>query len=354
MTELDFQQDLGDLTAALVDVFSESGQEEKLADLIHDSLRSVPHLDVHRDGNAVVSITKLGRTERVVLAGHIDTVPAGDNFPSRRDGDQLFGLGTADMKSGIAVMLRLASALRDSSRDVTYVFYDGEEVEAERNGLLRLSRGHREWLQADFAVLLEPTDALIEGGCQGTMRIDVAVPGVRAHSARSWMGENAIHAAAPVIQILREYEPRRPVVDGLEFREGLNAVGIRGGVAGNVVPDECVVTVNYRFAPDRSEAEAGAHLKELFDGFPITVTDSAAGARPGLDRPAAIAFMSAVGGQARAKFGWTDVALFSALGIPAVNFGPGDPHVAHTRGEWVSMSQIEECERRLAAWLTPS
>ncbi|HVQ18291.1 MAG TPA: succinyl-diaminopimelate desuccinylase, partial [Actinomycetes bacterium] len=304
------------------------------------------------DGDALVARTRLGRPERVLLAGHLDTVPPGDNLPSRKDGDILYGLGSADMKSGVAVMLRLAATLTAPTRDLTFVFYDGEEVEAERNGLLRVCRNNPNWLAADFAVLLEPTDAIVEGGCQGTMRIEVSVAGTRAHSARSWMGDNAIHAAAEVLERLRRYVPRQPLVDGLQFREGLNAVAIRGGVAGNVIPDECVVTVNFRFAPDRSEAEALDHLREVFSGFELTVTDSAPGARPGLGEPAAVQFLAAIGGVPRAKFGWTDVARFSRLQIPAVNYGPGDPHVAHTRGEWVSMTQIRDCERRLTDWLT--
>lgn len=352
VTALDLHQDVDLLTMALVDIFSESGHEAALADLVESALRTVNHLEVQRDGDAVVARTRLDRTERVVLAGHLDTVPAGNNFPSRQDGDTIYGLGSADMKSGVAVMLRLAASLPQPTRDVTYIFYDGEEVEAERNGLLRLSRHQPDWLLGDFAVLLEPTDAIVEGGCQGTMRVEVAVAGVRAHSARSWMGENAIHAASPVLDRLRAYEPRQPVVDGLQFREGLNAVGISGGVAGNVVPDACVVTVNYRFAPDRTPAAAEAHLREVFSGFAVTVTDAAPGARPGLDHPAATAFAAAIGGKVRAKFGWTDVAQFSQLGVPAMNFGPGDPHVAHTHGEWVSAEQIVDCERRLRAWLT--
>ncbi|MFL6071532.1 MAG: succinyl-diaminopimelate desuccinylase, partial [Actinomycetes bacterium] len=225
-------------------------------------------------------------------------------------------------------------------------------VDAERNGLLRLSRQKPAWLAADFAVLLEPTDAIVEGGCQGTMRVNVRVPGVRAHSARSWMGRNAIHEAGRVLDRLRAYEPRRPMVDGLEFREGLNAVGISGGVAGNVIPGECVVAVNFRYAPDRSESDAEEHLREVFDGFEVTVTDSAPGALPGLQHPAAKAFVDAIGGTPRAKFGWTDVAQFSALGVPAVNYGPGDPNVAHTAGESVSVQQLFECEANLERWLT--
>jgi succinyl-diaminopimelate desuccinylase len=351
VTTLDLHQDAPTLTAALVDVYSESGHETELADLVERALLSLSHLDVTRDGDAIVARTENGRRERVVLAGHLDTVPPGDNIPSRREGDVLYGLGSADMKSGIAVMLRLAATVDSQSRDVTYVFYDGEEVEAERNGLLRLSKKTPAVLHGDFAVLLEPTDAIVEGGCQGTMRIDVTLGGVRAHSARSWMGDNAIHAAAPVLELLRQYQPRSPQIDGLHYREGLNAVGIHGGVAGNVIPDSCVVTVNYRFAPDRSEVDAEAHLREVFDGFAVSVTDSAPGARAGLEHRAARSFVDAVGGQPRAKFGWTDVAQFSQLGIPAVNFGPGDPNVAHTRGEWVSATQIIDCEERLTRWL---
>lgn len=348
---LDLAQDVGALTARLVDIESVSGAEEELADAIEEALRSLGHLRVLRDGNSVVARTELGRAERVVIAGHIDTVPVAGNLPSRLEGDLLYGCGAADMKSGLAVQLKLC-LLTEPNRDLTFVFYDCEEVEAERNGLLRLTRRHPDWITGDFAVVMEPTDGEIEGGCQGSLRVEIVVPGVRAHSARSWEGVNAIHAAEPILRILNEYEPRRPVVDGLQFREGLNAVGIRGGVGGNVIPDECVVTVNYRFAPDRTLEEAFGHVKELFGGFEVRLTDGAPGARPGLDHPAAAAFVAAMGGTPRAKLGWTDVARFSMLGMPAVNCGPGDPNLAHTVGEHVSLAKIADCERRMLAWLT--
>jgi succinyl-diaminopimelate desuccinylase len=351
VTRLDLAQDVATLTASLVDVFSESGHETELANSVEQALMPLSHLSVDRDGDAVVARTDWSCDERVVLAGHLDTVPAADNFPSVRDSEVIRGLGSSDMMGGVAVMLRLAASVVSADRDVTFVFYDGEEVEAERNGLLRLTRQHPDWLRSDFAVLLEPTDAIVEGGCQGTLRADVRVPGVRAHSARSWMGVNAIHEAGHVLNRLRAYEPRHPSVDGLEFREGLNAVGISGGVAGNVVPGECVVTVNFRFAPDRSEAEAEQHVREVFEGFDVSITDSAPGARPGLHEPAAKAFTATIGGTPRAKFGWTDVAQFAALGVPAVNYGPGDPNVAHTAGESVSVRQLFECEANLRRWL---
>ena len=351
--ELDLSAPAAELTAALVDIPSVSGSEGPLADAVESALAGLLHLKVDRDGNAIVARTAFLRPERVVLAGHLDTVPVYENLPSRLEGGLLYGCGSCDMKAGVAVMLRLAAELTSAVRDVTYVFYDCEEVEAERNGLLRLSRTHPELLAGDFAVLLEPTGAVVEGGCQGTLRADVIARGERAHSARSWLGRNAIHAAGGILDVLRGYQPRQPDVDGLAYHEGLNAVGIGGGVAGNVIPDECVVSVNYRFAPDRSAAAAADHVREVFAGFEVRVTDVAPGARPGLGQPAARSFVAAVGGQPRAKLGWTDVARFDALGVPAVNYGPGDPQQAHTKGEYVAVAQIDECERAMLGWLQP-
>ncbi|WP_327068810.1 succinyl-diaminopimelate desuccinylase [Kitasatospora sp. NBC_01250] len=351
-TALDLSLDGGALTAQLVDIPSVSGDEQALADAVEAALRTLPHLTVDRYGNNVVARTDFGRSERVLLAGHLDTVPIADNLPSRVEGDLLWGCGTTDMKSGVAVQLRLAATLTDPNRDLTFVFYDCEEVDAARNGLGHLVAQHPDWLAADFAVLLEPSEAMVEGGCQGTLRAQVLLTGTRAHSARSWLGDNAIHQAAVVLGRLADYQPRRVEIDGLEYREGLNAVRIEGGVAGNVIPDECVVTVNFRYAPDRTEAEAAAHVREVFQGFRVEVTDSAPGALPGLAQPAAQAFLAATGGSARAKYGWTDVARFSALGVPAVNYGPGDPNLAHKRDEHCSLSAIAECERRLRDWLT--
>lgn len=349
---LDLGQDAVSLTAALVDIESVSGNEQRIADEVERVLRPLAHLRVERVGHSVIARTALGRPERVVIAGHLDTVPLADNLPARRDGSRMYGLGTCDMKGGVAVALRLAATVPEPSRDVTYVFYECEEVEADRNGLGRMSREHPDWLTADFAILMEPTNATVEGGCQGTMRAEITTTGQRAHSARSWMGSNAIHAAQPVLARLLAYAPRVAEVDGLTYREGLNAVGIAGGVASNVIPDRCAVTVNFRFAPDRDVAMAEEHLREVFDGFEIEIRDSAPGARPGLDVPAAASFVSAIGRPPMAKYGWTDVSLFSSLGVPAVNYGPGDPNVAHARHEHVEVSQILECEERMAAWLT--
>jgi len=352
--ELDLDADGATLTAALTDIASVSGEEKPLADAIERALTRLPHLVLDRFGNTLIARTSLGLPERVVLAGHIDTVPHAGNFPSSFDPERtrLTGCGTSDMKSGVAVQLRLASGLRAPSRDVTYVFYECEEVDVARNGLYRLSRSDPSLLGGDFAVLLEPSGGAVEGGCQGTLRARVTATGARAHTARSWMGRNAIHEAGAILELLRSWVPRRPVVDGLEYHEGLNAVAISGGVAGNVVPDSCVVTVNYRFAPDRSAAEAEEYIRSLFSSWEVSVLDVAGGALPGLSAPAAAAFVAAVGGTPRAKLGWTDVARFAELGIPAVNYGPGIPETAHTSGEYVEVAAIAECESRLRAWLS--
>jgi len=275
-----------------------------------------------------------------------------DNLPCRVDGGRIHGCGTTDMKSGVAVALRLAASVPEPVRDVTWVFYDCEEVEAARNGLLRVSQNHPDWLAADFAVLMEPTNATVEGGCQGSLKAEVTVRGRRAHSARSWHGDNAIHAAGAVLDRLRAYQAAEVEIDGLVYREGMNAVGISGGVAGNVIPDECIISINYRFAPNKSEDEAYDVVRAVFDGFEVSLADSAPGAMPGLSQPAAAAFVAAIGKEPLPKFGWTDVARFSALGIPAVNYGPGDPNVAHTREEYVDVALIVECEDRMRTWLT--
>jgi succinyl-diaminopimelate desuccinylase len=275
--DLDLSLAAPGLTAQIVDIESVSGSEKPLADLIEAALRKLPHLTVHRDGNAIVARTGLGRDQRVVLAGHIDTVPVAANLPSRLERDVLYGCGACDMKAGVAVQLRLAAMVPEPNRDVTYVFYDCEEVEAERNGLLRISRSHPELLAGDLAVLMEPTGGVVEGGCQGTMQAEIRARGKRAHSARSWLGVNAIHEAGRIIDVLRAHQAAEPEVDGLTYHEGLNAVWISGGVAGNVIPDECVVTVNFRFAPNRSAEQAQDYVRQVFVGWEVTVADRARG-----------------------------------------------------------------------------
>jgi succinyl-diaminopimelate desuccinylase len=353
---LDLTTDSVAITQAICDVPSVSGDETLLADLIVDALAGAAHLEVIRDGDTIVARTNLGRARRVVIAGHIDTVPINGNVPTRFetiDGQRyLWGRGTVDMKAGVAVQLKLALELVDPIVDLTWMWYDHEEVSAELNGLGRLARHRPDLFVGDFAILGEPSNGQVEGGCNGNLRVELRTYGLRAHSARSWVGENAIHKLTPALERLAAYEPATIEVEGLAYREGLNAVGISGGIAGNVIPDEAMLHVNYRFAPNRTVAEAIEHVAGLFPEYELTVVDEAEGARPGLDDPLAQQFVRAVGGEAKPKYGWTDVSRFSALGIPAVNFGPGDPLKAHADDERVACDQILSCERALREWLT--
>ncbi|HEX3678445.1 MAG TPA: succinyl-diaminopimelate desuccinylase [Galbitalea sp.] len=350
-TALELSASSVELTAALCNIESVSGNEKAIANAIEASLKDAAHLELFRDGDAIVARTKLGRARRVLIAGHIDTVPVNNNLPTRIVENELWGRGTVDMKAGVAVQLKLAAELTEPVVDITWIWYDNEEVDSSVNGLGRLAGKRPELLEGDFAILGEPTDALIEGGCNGTLRVDVKTTGKRAHAARAWVGHNAIHDLAPILAKLAAYTPREVEVDGLVYRESLNAVMVGGGVATNVIPDEATLHVNYRFAPSRTGAEAVEHLREMFAGYDLKVVDLAEGARPGLDAPLAQEFVAAVGGTPLPKYGWTDVARFSALGIPAVNFGPGDPTLAHADDERVPVAQITACENALRAWL---
>ena len=347
---LDPRSDIADLTAAIVDIESVSGDERALADAVEAALREhAPHLEVLRDGDTVIARTHRGLPQRVLLAGHLDTVPLADNLPSTRrtrDGrEELVGRGTCDMKGGVAVFLKLAVEADSAPSDLTWIFYDHEEVAAADNALTRIADEHPEYLEADFAILGEPTSAGVEGGCKGTMKLKITARGTAAHSARDWVGDNAIHHLAPVLERLAAYEARRAVIDGLEYRECLNVVSICGGIAGNVIPDRASAVLNYRFAPDTSLEQAEAHVREVLAGLDleIEVIDAAGGALPGLDNDAARGFLAALGQDVplAAKQGWTDVARFSALGTPAVNFGPGDPLLAHTDDEHVPLADLE-------------
>jgi len=358
-------QDVVALTMELVNVASVSGDERELADAVEASLQACAWLEVSRLGNTVIARTNLGRASRVIVAGHLDTVPPAGNEgatliaagqPLPHDGslaaeDLVFGLGSCDMKGGVAVALRAAVTLENPKFDVTYIFYECEEVDSARNGLTILAAQLPELLQADIAVLLEPSNAQIEAGCQGTLRAHIRTHGVRSHSARSWLGDNAIHHLSEVLRRLDHYESDRVLIDGLEYREGLNAVGISGGVAGNVIPDEAMVEVNYRYAPSKSADEAAAYVTDFFAGYEVVIVDNAGGALPGLTREALQELLKLVDGQVAPKFGWTDVARFSALGIPAVNLGPGDPGLAHSRGEFVTCGQLQKCEDIIFSWL---
>jgi succinyl-diaminopimelate desuccinylase len=275
-------------------------------------LGPVPWLELTRLGDNLVARTTLGRDRRLVLAGHTDTVPPNGNERARVEGDVLWGLGSADMKGGVAVLAALAATVASPAVDTTYVFYECEEIDSRFNGVERLFRERPDLLAGDAALLAEPTGASVEAGCQGTMRAEVTLV------------------------------PRQVTIDGCRFREGLQVVQIAGGVAGNVVPDEATLVLNHRFAPDRTPEQAEAEVRRVVgevDRF--EVVDAAPAAAPALGHPLLHALLAATGEPPRAKLGWTDVARFAARGVPATNFGPGDPNVAHSADERVSRSDLE-------------
>lgn len=344
--------------AELVDVTSVSHQESALADLVAARLSLASRLEVTRIGDNVIARTSLGRSHRVVLGGHLDTVPPNGNETARIEGDILWGLGSADMKGGLAVMLDLASTCASPAVDVTYVFYAAEEVAREHNGLLQIDAARPDLLAGDVAILGEPTGAVIEAGCQGVVKASITLSGARAHTARPWMGVNAVHRLAPLLSRVAAFPERQPVIDGCTYHEALQAVSVSGGVAGNVVPDRATVTVNHRYAPDRSLASAVAALEDWITpaldpsiGDTFQVIDDSPAASPGLSHPLLAALLHATGAPPRAKLGWTDVAFFAERGIPAVNFGPGDPEIAHTAGEKVSRADLESVRASLLRFL---
>jgi len=351
--------DLLELTAALIDVASPSFSEDRLCGLIHAELAGCGWLEVERVGDNVVARTNLGRERRLVLAGHTDTVPANGNATARIEGDRLWGVGAADMKGGLAVMLELARTVTEPVVDVTWVFYAREEVAADHSGLGELFSLRPDLLAGDVALLGEPTSAAIEAGCQGTLRAVVALRGERAHTARPWMGRNAVHRLAGLLAALADHEGRRPVVDGLEFRESTQAVAVSGGVAGNVVPDLVELTINHRFAPDRTIDEATADVQALVgpfleEGDTVDVVDAAAAAWPAVSDPLVASLVERRGLEVRAKLGWTDASRFAAAGVPAANYGPGDATIAHTAGEWVDRASLESVHDGLLDLLTTS
>ena len=344
-------------TAALVDIPSVSHEEAAITDHIEARLRSLAHVEVTRVGANLVARTHQGRATRVILAGHTDTVPVNGNARARIEGDVLWGLGSTDMKGGLAVMLTLAEELPETALDVTWVFYAGEEVAAEHNGLGHLMRDRPDLLSGDVAILGEPTGGQIEAGCQGTMRLEVTLRGARAHTARPWMGRNAVHRLGGVLRAVESLPERRPVIDGCEYREALQAVAVSGGVAANVVPDLASVTLNRRFAPDRTPEQAEAEIRDLLaplqeDGDEVRVVDMAPAAAPALTHPVLRALIDEHHLPVRAKLGWTDVARFAAVGIPACNLGPGDPTLAHTVDERVERRDLDRTYAVLRSVLT--
>ena len=340
---------------ALVRIDSVSRHEAALATFVEGRLRTGAHLEVERVGDNVVARTSGHHATRVLVAGHLDTVP-GDLTSARLEGDNLYGLGATDMKASLSVMLELALDPSPRSVEVTWVFYAREEIARRESGLVELAELRPDLLAADVAVLGEPTAGAVEAGCQGSMRVAVVLHGVRAHTARPHQGRNAIHRLAGLLELVAGYEPRVVSLDEVTYVEQLQAVAVEGGVAGNVVPDVARVVLNHRVAPDRDRVSAQAWLTSFLDDVieetdEIEFLDWSAPAAPSLSNERLRALVGLTGRPVRAKVGWTDVATFAEAGIPATNFGAGDPLLAHTSDEVVSAGELDEYARVLGEWL---
>lgn len=346
--------DLVELAARYVGIPSVSGEERALADEVEATLRSAPALDVTRIGDNVVARTTGSRRHRVVVAGHLDTVP-GDQGVAVDDGT-VTGLGACDMKGSVAVMVALAVSGQRRGSELTWIFYAREEVARVHSGLLELAAAAPELLDGDVALVCEPTSTHVEAGCQGVARLRLELRGERAHTARPWRGRNAIHRLAGPIAAVAAYVPRAVELDGVTYTEQLQAVAVGGGVSDNVVPDLATLTVSQRVAPDRRAEDAVVELRDTFapymaDGDAIEVLDVVDPAPPHLDDPVLARLVELSGRAPRAKLGYTDVATFARLGLPAANFGAGDPELAHHRGEFVHADDLQRCFDVLSALL---
>ena len=339
----------------LVAIDSVSRGEAAIAHHVAVVLARNPDLDVERIGDNVVARTTGHHATRLLVAGHLDTVP-GDASSATIVGDELRGVGACDMKGSLAVMLELASAPTPRSVEVTWVFYAREEISRSDSGLLEIKELRPDLLDADAAILAEPTDGRVEAGCQGSLRVSVVMKGARAHTARPFTGRNAIHRLGDVITKVAGYEPRATTIDGIEYVEQLQVVDISGGVAPNVVPDRALCTLNHRFAPDRTKDEAFAWIVEFLSdvtdtGDTVRLVDWAPPSPPSMTNERLASLVELTGERPKGKLGWTDVATFTELSIPATNFGAGDPLLAHRSDEFVTLAQLDQFASVLSAWL---
>ena len=347
-------QTLVELLETLVNIPSETGHEAAIADWVDARLSRLDHGERIRSGQSVVWRGPRRDRPLLVLAGHLDTVPVNGNGTARMDSGRLYGLGSTDMKAGDAVMLGVLERCDvDQARfDLAVVFYDAEEGPQERNGLRRLLR-ELPWLSAArLAILLEPTALKVELGCIGSINAEVRVRGKSAHSARPWLGVNAVERAASWLAEVTRV-PVTPVrVDGIEYRETLQVTTLHAGGARNVVPDELVANLNYRFPPDRDLEAAEARLRSFVPAeFEFQVVDRAAPGRVCADSEDVSEFVRRFGAEVAGKQGWTDVAQFTAAGVPAFNFGPGIPELAHQSDEYCPVENLERACGQLEAFI---
>lgn len=341
---------LFDITRALIDIPSVSEDETVLLDHVKESLPTSFHA-VYDEDSVALFAQEPKRSIDVLLVGHTDTVPIADNVPAVVSnnvsaGRELVGRGASDMKGGLAVMLCLAKAL-DSSElqsqiNVGLLFFGREELPATRSALVPALKNCTSLQSAGFAILLEPTTNSVELGCQGNLNIDVSFNGLAAHSARPWLGDNAIHKAIGALAEIASASPNDVDIDGLVYREVASVTNISGGHARNVIPDNAKAQINVRYSPSLSASKAADIWTQRFadSGATITVAGNAPGALPNRQHQGVQMLIALSNQHPTPKQAWTNVADFAAIGVPAVNFGPGDPALAHCDNEAISENAL--------------
>lgn len=349
---------LFELTKDLIQINSVSGNEKQLVDKLENHLKSFSHLKLTRISNTLVAECKKPETAQIILAGHVDTVPPASNETVKIVGNTLYGLGACDMKGGIAVMIKLAESAKDFNVSTRFIFYESEEVEINKNGLQLLSRRQPELLKADGAILLEPTNSQLELGCQGVLLFNIQVKGVKAHAARPWKGVNSITRAPKIIESVKSFPKKKVMLEGVCYKESLEPVKFNSGSATNVIPDLAEITLSYRFAPDKSadiaQAEIFSHFKHVLDnslGDNIVILEARNGAYPASKSGIFKQLFELTSNKVSAKLGWTDVAFFSENQTVAVNFGPGDPQLAHSPDEKLEKGELEQSYKILTQFL---
>jgi succinyl-diaminopimelate desuccinylase len=335
---------------------SVTGEEKRLCDDLQERINKTPGWEIQRVSNNLVvrRESRDATRKRLVFAGHLDTVPEPEGgLPVRVEGERIYGRGASDMKAGDAVMLALLEgfAWENSWEEPTFVFYEREEGPYAENGLEAVFAGSSWVLDADLALVLEPTAGALEVGCVGSAHIEVTFGGKPSHSARPWQGENAITAAGEFLAGLHERQVEEVVVEGLPFYEVLVPTMARGGRARNVVPDEFWIHINYRFAPGKDLEDVRRIFEGLLEGqADYEITDYAPSGPVDLDNPL-LQRLVETGLEVRSKQAWTDVARFAERGVAAANFGPGLPAQAHQEREYAELVLLEECYGRLERFL---
>ena len=336
---------LAQRTLELVNIHSPSRGEAEIAAYVSDAIE-LPR--IYADEDVLFAGHRRAGRPLAVLAGHLDTVPAQDNFPGRLENGVVVGLGASDMKGGLAVMIELARTLTEPELDLAYLFFTREELAAGETPLPRFFDECSEIAEAELIVMMEPTDNTIQAGCLGNLNARLVYTGVSAHSARPWLGTNAIHRAIRGLAGLAALEPLDVEVGGLVFREVVSVVGIHGGIAQNVVPDRAEAEINYRYAPNRSPADAEACLRELAGEAVLEDLANSPPAHVAANTPLVNRLRAAGDFALEPKQAWTPVAEFAARGLDAVNFGPGATRYAHRRDERVEVAELVRSYESLA------